>query len=160
MPIFSGVVFDGLKHGSSHPAWMAMYPDIVAETGWLQIEPGTLNVRLDDYRAYTKARRVDFLISHLVTNWWDCYFQWCEIRSHAGTSDVRALIATTGDNFWGKGAALPGSLRVPGGGIEIMSDVNLRAKLGIAAGAASIVEILLSRGPKRTAQGSSRKMTR
>jgi CTP-dependent riboflavin kinase len=143
MPIFSGVVFDGAGHGHT-PRWFAMHLDILANTGWSRVEPGTMNVRLADYAAYTGARRVDFPASRLVTGEWDCNFQRCEIRRQGGMTNVPAIIATPRGDFWGTGGFLVSAgrqVQVPGGAVEIMSDRPLRNTLGIVTD--DSVEIIL-----------------
>jgi hypothetical protein len=121
-----------------------MYPSICKHENWSSVEAGTLNVQLADYVTYTHARRVDFLVPHTVTRLWDCYFQRCKIRRPGDAQEIAAVIATTGDNFWGRGGIIRKdgiATRVSGATIEIMSNVHICKTLALKAGDG--VEIVL-----------------
>jgi hypothetical protein len=101
------------------------------QMGWAAVETGTLNICLDDYRSYAHARRVDFLIPHCASPLapWDCYFERCAIDANGKSVD--AVIATTGDNFWGK----------RNGTIEVRASVKLRTTLSLIDG--SIITVIV-----------------
>ena len=129
MPSFTGKVTSGVGHG---PSWGWMDRLLCKNMNWHQIEVGTLNVCLDDYAAYTNIRSVEFLIPHTASPMagWDCYFQRCSITANGKT--VNAVIATTGDNYWGKQR----------GAIEVRAEIKLRTALGVNDG--STVTIMIA----------------
>jgi CTP-dependent riboflavin kinase len=129
MPSYTGTVTSGVKHAGHTWAWMNVL--LCGYMNWQRVETGTLNIRLEDYIGYTNTRRVDFLIPHTTSPAaaWDCYFQRCAITANG--KKVDAVIATTGDNFWGK----------QNGTIEVLADVKLRTVLGVQDQSPAVISI-------------------
>jgi hypothetical protein len=145
MPIFAGTIREsGAGIAKFHLA--PTHPAIVENEKWPSVEPGTVNVKLNDYVTYTHERKVDYLVPHTETGRWDCYFQRCKIRRPGDTQEIAAVIATTGDNFWGIG----GNIRRDDGtevpiinpqSVESMSNVHICKALDLKPG--DPVEIVL-----------------